>query len=309
MRRRQILPFLVLALAGALAPRKGGACTRSWNGDAGDGFRTSKENWTGNVLPGAGDDVCIGAAFGVALTPGNHTVRSLTSDGSLTILGGSLEFAAASRISGTLALGSSTEAGETFHGTGPLTTGGRLNWFDVTMSGSGVTGANGGDFFAGQLDKSINGRTFNNNGAASWSGTGNIGLGLSGTESRFNSNGTFNVANDDLFVHTGGGTQGFFDVGTFTKSATKSASAGLSSFLVPFSNTGTVRMRTGDLALDAGGTGTGAFATASDAQVTAGAAPLAAQITSRVVAYSGDPAGAPWRAFLRFVALKGWRRP
>lgn len=62
-------------------------------------------------------------------------------------------------------------------GAGTLTVNGFLRWTGGSMTGTGVTNANGGLEISGPAGKELFARTLNNPETATWTGTGNIGMG------------------------------------------------------------------------------------------------------------------------------------
>lgn len=102
----------------------------SWNGNAGDFQWNTAANWSGNVVPGAADDVTIDVPgnITVVLATTNKTVRSIFSEESLTLASGSLKVTAASEVRGTFISGTNTTltaegARAVFRATGPTTVG------------------------------------------------------------------------------------------------------------------------------------------------------------------------------------------
>jgi hypothetical protein len=131
-------------------------------------------------------------------------------------------------------------------GPGTVTIAGLLTWVAGSMSGPGLTLADGGIAFSGSQGVILNGRTLDNRGTATWTGTGSISLrngavldNLPGT--------TFDVRTDASFAGSVDGS--FVNEGSFRKSA----GIGTSSLDAAFTNTGTVDIATGGLNL------TGAF--------------------------------------------------
>lgn len=60
----------------------------TWDGGAGTNNWCDANNWSGNTLPNAGDDVTIGIGFTVVISSCNALSKKLTIDGSLTINSG-----------------------------------------------------------------------------------------------------------------------------------------------------------------------------------------------------------------------------
>ncbi|MBN1852746.1 MAG: hypothetical protein JW829_08475, partial [Pirellulales bacterium] len=99
------------------------------------------ENWVGDVLPAAADDVQIGAAFsGITISSNsNVTINSLTSMAAIQFIGGTFNIATDSTINNDVFVSSGV-----LDGSGDLTVAGRFNWTGGTMSGSGQLVAQGG---------------------------------------------------------------------------------------------------------------------------------------------------------------------
>ena len=124
-----------------------------------------------------------------------------------------------------------------------------MDWSSGTMSGSGTTTIVSGATLAihGTGYKSLSGRTIENDGAATWSDSGNIS-GSGGVI--FNNNGSFEARNSESFY---GSDTTFNNEGAFTKST----SSGATDMNVIFNNSGTVDIQIGTLNLDSGGSSTG----------------------------------------------------
>src|SRR5688572_4250126 len=83
------------------------AATISWDGGGGNNSWQTAANWSGNVLPGANDDVIIDVAGDIAVvhSSGTTSVRSLNCQEGFQLLGGSLTVTAgASTVAGALRL-------------------------------------------------------------------------------------------------------------------------------------------------------------------------------------------------------------
>ncbi len=109
-----------------------------WDGEAGDNNWNSPLNWSTNSLPGAADDAIIGATFAAqTITHASLTtlIRSLTSEATVAITGGSLTITDDSTINNALNVsgtGSLTFDSLTLGGTGTLTNAATVN-FTSTM--------------------------------------------------------------------------------------------------------------------------------------------------------------------------------
>src|SRR5688572_26870408 len=102
---RVIFLCLIVQSVGMTATAR--AATVSWDGGGGNNSWQTAANWSGNVLPGANDDVVIDLPgdLTVVHTSGNTTVRSLNCQEGFQLLAGSLTVSAgASTIGGPLRL-------------------------------------------------------------------------------------------------------------------------------------------------------------------------------------------------------------
>ena len=265
------------------------ACTGAKTWTDGNGTWQTAANWSDGTLPGPGDDVCIPAGVVVTLSSGTHSIQSLGSDatlivtaGSLTIagrfdsdgavtvsggtltVGGSFDSNAEVDVSGgTLSLGAASVINDTFElnsgtltGAGDLTVIDSLGWSGGTMGGAGSTNATGGLSITGSAAKTLSGRVLNNQGAASWSDTGNITL-SSGAVLNNLVGYTLDVQNDQSFVAAGSPLPTINNAGVFLKSAGSATTT--ASTNVRFNNTGTVEVQTGTVSLNGGGTSNGDF--------------------------------------------------
>src|SRR6266446_6640905 len=146
----------------------------NWTGAANDNSWNTAANWDLGRVPTAADDAVISATFsGITVTHSSlasDAVNSLSSQAALSLTGGSLAFAAASTINGGLTLSASLT------GTGNLTVNNLITWTGGTMSGSGHTIANGGVALSGAVSKTLDARTLDNFGTATWTGSGIIGI-------------------------------------------------------------------------------------------------------------------------------------
>ncbi|HEV8604728.1 MAG TPA: Ig-like domain-containing protein [Tepidisphaeraceae bacterium] len=208
---------------------------------------------------------------------GNGTFEAaggtITLGGSQTISGGAVfEGAGFTRIVG----GTTTFAGNamaqnlaleggTLDGVGALTVAGTFNWSSGNIGGSGLTRVLAGAALniSGNTAKVINGRTITNEGAATWSGTGNVSL---QNASIFTNAGTFTIQNDAAWSNAGGANSTFNNMGAFTKSA----GSGTNTFGVIFDNNGSATVGTGTLLLGSGGSSSGTFTTNGSANITFG---------------------------------------
>jgi hypothetical protein len=209
------------------------------------------ENWVGDVLPGAGDDVEIGAAFAATTITSNAdvTINSIQSEAPLTLSNGDFSVAAASTLNSHLNL---SGAFAVLTGAGDLTLNGGLTWSAGTMRGAGTTilpqGAAGA--ITGTVSQKILGRWFDNAGSLTYSGTRFV-FGVSASELGLFSNlpqGVFTVSGEGDLGHSSGPGQIFDNQGTFIRSG-----PGATVFsTVRFDNAGLVQVQEGTLGLDIG---------------------------------------------------------
>jgi hypothetical protein len=137
-----------------------------------------------------------------------------------------------------------TLSGGTLTGTGDLTATSALMWTGGTLSGDGVT--TGGLKISGAGQKTLSGRTLNNVGLASWTGTGGLTVNGGGVLDNL-AGSTFLIENDAVL---GGGPGVFRNEGAVRKQD----SDGTSVIAIPFVNTGTVEVLSGVLLFTAGDT-------------------------------------------------------
>ena len=113
--------------------------TINWTGAAGNNRWDDPNNWDLGRIPNASDDVSIDVTANVVHNTGNDSVRSLYSTQPLTLSGGTLSIAEASKIFGTFTVSTGT-----FTGAGDLTVLGALNWTGGSLTGTGGTILAGG---------------------------------------------------------------------------------------------------------------------------------------------------------------------
>lgn len=182
-----------------------------------------------------------------------HVLGRYNSLGETMVNGGTVDFthdATLARLTCTVG---------TLTGTGTVTVTELLTWTGGTMNGAGRTRSEGnlslsgtGSFGPATLD----GRTFDNAGKATWTGTIDLAFGDGATFNNL-AGAVFDIRNDrTMFQDRYVPPRPFFNnAGTFRKSAGNSFTL----VGVAFNNTGTVKVRTGSLSLSAGGTGSGTF--------------------------------------------------
>jgi phage baseplate assembly protein gpV len=146
-------------------------------------------------------------ASGTYSFQGNNTV---VGDGLTRVSGATL------LLQGTLAAQNFELASGAVDGAGTLAVSGVLNWSGGQMSGAGATNIASGAALnlSGSNSKTLNARTLNNAGTATWLGTGPISLAAGAT---LNNSGLFNAQNDAAITAAGQGT--FRNTGTLRKSA------------------------------------------------------------------------------------------
>ncbi len=195
----------------------------------------------GSTLSGAGTMQVSG--------PGrlNFNAGSLNLTGTMSISGGEANFNAAASTA-QLVL-----SGGNLSGSAALTVSGLFTWNGGTLSGTGVTNANGGILMDGTL--ALDQRTLNNAAgqtatqAATLNNDANLVFSNGAT---FNNHGTFLAKGNDSdgFFDGGGGDSTFNNTGTFTRTT------GTDVFTIHngiiFNNSGTVNVKSGTLSFDGG---------------------------------------------------------
>ena len=226
----------------------------SWDG-GGDGTSWHDPlNWDPDALPGPTSIVVIDIVGDITVThsQGATSIYSLESEEALVLSGGSLSVVAESVLNSTFTL-----SGGTLKGTGNVVLNGLSTWTGGDMSGTGkiTIPATAQLNISGGSIKDLRGRTIDNLGTTTWTGTGDI---RSGNGAVFNNlaDAVFDVRNDEPFRgDLGGAASVFNNVGTFRKSVT----TGVTSINLFFNNTGTVDVDSGTLSFTTGGTSTGNF--------------------------------------------------
>jgi len=219
------------------------SCTESWDNGAGTGLWRTATNWSNDVLPGASDEVCIGAGFPVTLSSGTQSIRSLTAESPLTISAGTLSTAAGSSTTAALSL---SGAG-VLTGAGNLRVSGLLTWSGGTMSGPGTTTsttANDGLTISSTAVKHLTARTLVSNDGGTWSVAGTVQLNTSAVSTN---NGSLDTTGNAL-LNLGRATPVFNNVGTFRKLT----GTGTTTIGVVLNNTGNVLVQSGTLNITRG---------------------------------------------------------
>jgi len=225
-----------------------------WDGGGGTSWHDPL-NWTGDVLPAAGEDIVIGAAFSGAVIQITQpiTVGALNSAASLSVLSGTLNVSAASVVSGAFAL-----SGGTLSGAGDLTLTGESSWTHGTMLGSGklIVAADAEFSLSGGSSKYLS-RFLEIAGTASYNGQGLLFGALENTVGTINNvdGGVFTVTGEsDFGIHWPHANHAFNNSGTFVH--TGAGTTGLSG--VQFHNNGgTVQIDEGRVQLVSGGSFSG----------------------------------------------------
>ncbi len=181
--------------------------------------------------------------------------------GTTTFSGGAANFTGTVQVGGPISLSAGvanfssgdaitpllvTHTGGTLTGSDTLTvSSGPYDWSGGIQSGTGVTTAAAGLTLSGAGLKTLSGRTLNNSGTASVTGTGSLQLGDGAV---FNNTGAFDLQTSAGIAAAGALPRTFNNAGTFTKSA------GADSFVnVPFNNSGTVNASSAVLLFNGGG--------------------------------------------------------
>jgi hypothetical protein len=191
----------------------------------------------------------------------------VTGAGNVSFRNGTVHIAGVYEVGSTLAnggtadfmsdvtLGALTLSAGSLTGPGTVTVNGVLTWTGGTMSGPGRTVANGGLVMSGGNPKTLDTRTLDNAGMATWTGTGSV---TSVNDATWNNlaGAMFDLRNDGSF-----GATTFNNAGTLRKLA----SIGTTRVSVAFYNTGTVQVQTGVLSLGGEGVSSGGFSVAAGA--------------------------------------------
>ncbi len=184
---------------------------------------------------------------------------SLSGQGNINITGTATITAPLLNYSGGGSL-SLTNTG-TINGAGTLTATSPIHWSGGTMSGSGITNANGGLSIDGSFNY-LDTRTLNIGSTASLSGSGSALAGYlylsNNAVINITNSGTLDTGwslnyNNAIAPYSGTGTVN--NSGTFTRSVGN----GTTFVQVPFNNSNIVSVQAGTLEFDGGGTETGAF--------------------------------------------------
>jgi|GEM_PF-6410610 len=317
IRPRHALTAAVRPLAESLEPRRL-LSTAVWTGAAGDSNWATAANWTGGSgaggVPGAGDDVSIGAGFATInipiITPNMDSINSASPlqviNGILNVGGGT----ASSSLSDGLTLGwgpayfngpapiSITNLNLTGNlaGSGNVTLNGTCSWIDGYMEDTGTTTIANGATLNIMVSSSATAelqRTLVNNGTINWTeastDTGET-VNLAGA---IQNNGTFDVTANPTgrltFDNAHLGTSPSFS-NTAGATLTLNGAGGLAfDSGVLLNNAGTVA-NNGPLFIGGGGNDTGVFSGAGPVTVSGGTAAVFTDTTFPSVTLNGGEA-------------------
>ena len=205
-----------------------------WDGGGADTLWTTALNWTGDVLPSAGNNVSIdlGGVFTVdfGTTIGLNTL-TLGADDVLNINSGTLTLALASVFNGALNL-----AGGTWVGNSNDIVNGAFNWSGGSATGTGLLTTNGPVTINAPGGASL-ARDWTATAPVSW-GVGNLQV----TGVTLTNQSTFNANAGATLTLTAGST--FANAGTFNVNSNTLIDQG------SFNNTNTVNVLTGELSLN-----------------------------------------------------------
>ncbi len=244
-----MLATALLAVAAASDSIAQPTCTITWDGGAAPASNSWHDaaNWTGDVLPGPTDHVCIPANTTVEVSQDAGSVLTVQSQGTLAISGGSLTLTDTTETSTTATL---TQSNGTIGGTGTLTVSGSFAWSGGTQTDAGNTTIASTATLTISADvQLLGGRTLQNNGTVNWTG----GIIDSGQASVIENAGTFDASGDNV-MRDGSVVVGALHVHN-TGIFRKSAGTGTTTIAVPFDNDGTVSAGAGTLSFTGGDDG------------------------------------------------------
>ncbi|MCH8185482.1 MAG: cadherin-like domain-containing protein, partial [Chloroflexi bacterium] len=198
---------------------------------------------------------------------GAHTLNAgatITGAGPTNVSSGTLTIDAAATGAGAIPAANFGVTGGTLTGAGELTVSNALTWTGGTMSGSGRTTveATAALTISGSSAKTLNERTLDSLGAATWTGTASIS---SGQGAIFNNGGTFDAQNNRTFDYNNQlPIPSFNNTGMFKKTVGTS----ITTIDVIFNNTGILDAQSGTINLTrSGGVSDGNFNAASIAAI------------------------------------------
>lgn len=227
-----------------------GPITFTWT-NSGAGDWNTASNWTPGLVPGSNDSVYITLANSVVTLNTNADLADFTLGDGLYPM--------------------------TFTGSGALTIRGKFTWNSGDQSGTGrtIVEAGGTLALANPSSVSLNTRTLENGGAATWTGSGNLGLNNAIITNRTGA--IFDVVGSGTIV-TFGGVNRLDNAGTFRK-----FSAGTTDFSsVAFNNYNLAQIITGTLSLDGGGLNHGTMIVPAGTSLIVGAGAFASDPASSI---------------------------
>jgi hypothetical protein len=136
-----LLPALLTLMAERAAATPCEIATITWDGGAGTSAWGTATNWSGNVLPGPTDHVCIPDQtpdVNVTHSTGTTSILSLEVQDKLTISGGSLSLTDTTQTS-LLKDGALSVSSASLGGAGSVDISGVFTWSAGSMSGTGTT--------------------------------------------------------------------------------------------------------------------------------------------------------------------------
>lgn len=195
--------------------------------------------------------------------------------GGSTAIGGVYEIGGATSVIGggvvsflnPVTLSSLTLNG-TLTGPGDVTVTGPLTWTGGFMTGLGRTRANGGIIATGNSQWTLDGRTLDNAGTATWSATGTFAA-INGAVINNLAGATFNMQLDGFL----GPAFAVVPTATFNNAGSLIKPGATTTVIMVFNNAGTVDVRAGTLSLNGGGTSSGSFIVAAGANLGFGSNP------------------------------------
>ena len=164
--------------------------TVSWDGGSeGSNNWSDPTNWSGNAVPGAGDDIVFSSLGSSVVVDTDVNVNSITFDNSAS--GITLSIGAGNTLT---TAGDFIQNAGSIDGAGDIVVGGTTTWAGTfTIGGTGTFYANGGMGWGTDFDAVTLDRDFSVSGSSIWDGDGLFLLGT-GT---FTNKGTLTAANED----------------------------------------------------------------------------------------------------------------
>jgi len=200
-------------------------------------------NFSAGTITAGGTYNLSGNTLFSGATVSFSNTATVTGLGAVSLSGGAANFTTGRSISmGTLSL-----SGGNLTGSDAVTAGGLLTWTGGTLSGAAPFNANGGMSISGTT-KYMDGRTLNNAGTATWTGSNYIYMSNGAVVNNL-ATGTLNLQGDRSFYFSAGLQPAFNNAGTISRTI----NTGTFTFDgVAFSNSGTVSAQTGTLAFSGG---------------------------------------------------------